>query len=155
MEFKAFKRSQHYRDRPILAVDYGTVRVGLAMFCPNRDPYPLPWGKLSYQSDDKLICDLLGIITEEAVEVVILGIPFYTDGSASEMTERVQRFGEVLQVKLEAEGVEFHCLDETLTSAEAEDIMKKSPRYNFKVDKEEIDALSASIILEEFIKLGG
>jgi putative Holliday junction resolvase len=30
--------------------------------------------------------------------------------------------------------------------------MKNSPRYNFKVDLKQIDAVAASVILEDFIR---
>ena len=43
--------------------------------------------------------------------------------------------------------------DETLSTFEAESRMKESPRYNFKIDPKQIDALAASIILEDFVKM--
>ena len=42
--------------------------------------------------------------------------------------------------------------DETLTSQEAKDRMQNSPEYNFQIDVNRIDALSAQIILEDFLK---
>ena len=41
--------------------------------------------------------------------------------------------------------------DEALSSFEAEDRMKNSPKYNYKIDKNHLDALAASIILEEWL----
>ncbi len=41
--------------------------------------------------------------------------------------------------------------DESLSTFEAEERMRESPRYNFKVDKKQLDALAASIILEDFL----
>ena len=52
-------------------------------------------------------------------------------------------------------GVSLYFQDETLTTKEAEERMKKSPRFNFKVDPTQIDSLSASIILEDFLRAHG
>jgi putative holliday junction resolvase len=79
-----------------------------------------------------------------------VGIPYYLDGNSSKMTEIVKRFGERLQLSYPDLRVFFQ--DETLSSFEAEDRMKKDPRYNFKVNPKEIDALAASIILEDFLR---
>jgi hypothetical protein len=43
----------------ILSVDYGTKAVGLAMFAPAQEPYPLPYARLNYKSDTALLQDLL------------------------------------------------------------------------------------------------
>ena len=48
--------------------------------------------------------------------------------------------------------INFHFQDETLSSFEAEQRMINSPRFNFKIDKKQIDSLAASIILEDWIK---
>ena len=39
-----------------------------------------------------------------------------------------------------------------MSSFEAENRMKNSPQYNFKIDLKHIDAVAASIILEDFMK---
>ena len=139
-----------YQNRPFLGIDYGTVTTGLSLFHSGRDPWPLPAGKISCKSDSLLIDKLLQIIEEEAIEIVVLGLPFFTDRKKSPMTKKVEQFGEALKERLPPR-VELHYSDETLTTIEAQDRMKSSPRYNFRVNPEEIDALSACIILEEFL----
>jgi putative Holliday junction resolvase len=133
-----------------LAIDYGTKRTGLSSYCPGKDPYPLLYGKILYKNDQQLCLDLSKIIENEVIDVLILGLPKYLDGNSSEMTKRVESFGTLLKETFQK--IEFHYQDERLTSYEAEERMKSSPRYNFKVDENELDALSASIILEDFIK---
>ncbi|MBT3982106.1 MAG: Holliday junction resolvase RuvX [Bacteriovoracaceae bacterium] len=140
-----------FKGLEILAIDYGTKIVGLGSFCPGNTPFPMPWGKLAYKNDDTLIDQLLEIIKREYFEVVVLGIPYYTDGKESDMTKRVKKFQKKLQSKL-PEGVQLYDQDESLSSYEAEERMKSGARYNFKVDPNQIDALAAAIILEEFIQ---
>lgn len=150
MNFEKFPNYTKFLNKTILAVDYGTKVTGLGIFTPGRDPYPMPHGKIIYKSDDQVIQEIKSIVDDEFAEVIVLGLPYYTDGNESEMTEKVKKFGESLKTALS--GIEVFLQDETLTSYEAQERMKNSPRYNFKVDLKEIDALAASIILEDFIK---
>ena len=133
-----------------LAIDYGTSVTGLALFHPNQDPWPLPYGRIIYRSDHQLIQDIEQKIEEESVEIIVLGLPLCKDGGKSPMTKKVEAFGKALQQKL-SQGVALYYQNEHLTTFEAEDRMKSSPRYNFTVDSKQIDALSACIILEEFL----
>ena len=110
----------------------------------------MPFGKIVYRDDSQLLGVLGQKIEEESVDIVVLGIPLCKDGGKSSMTKKVEQFGESLK-RILAEKTEFYYQNEYLTTFEAEDRMKSSPRYNFKVEPKEIDALSACIILEEFL----
>ena len=134
----------------LLSVDYGTKAVGLAMFSPAQEPYPLPYARLNYKSDTALLQDLLRMVREESVTAVVLGVPRLLDGKETTMTRRILAFGEKLGAALKP--VPLYQQDESLSSFEAEERMKSSARYNFKVDPRQIDALAAAIILEDFIK---
>lgn len=129
-----------------LGVDYGTKFIGLATYTPGRDPYPLPYGRIA--NDRQLWQNLQKIIQTEDIQETVIGIPFLVDGKETKMTRTVQFFAQ--QFKAKFSNIKIHLQDETLTSFEAEERMKQSPRYGFKIVKNEIDALSASIILEEF-----
>ena len=136
--------------KTVLAIDYGTVVTGLALFRGGGDPWPWPYGKIVYKDDPRLVEAVLGKIAEESVEVVVLGIPLCKDGGGSPMTKKVEKFGNMLEKNL-PEGIEFYGHNEYLSTFEAEERMKSSPRYNFKVDPKQVDALAACIILEEFL----
>ena len=136
--------------KTILAIDYGTSVVGLAIFCPRRDPWPMPYGRIIYQNDSRLLGEIVKKIAKESIGIVVLGLPLYKNGGKSPMAKKVEQFGEALK-KMIAEKAELCYQNEHLTSFEAEDRMRSSPRYNFKVDPKQIDTLSACIILEEFL----
>lgn len=144
------KNLENYHLKPVLGVDYGTKVTGLAFFCPGREPFPLPFGQLNYSDDQKLARDIKQVVDDEAIELVVLGLPLFTDGKESDMTARVRQFSTLLESMLG--GIELKLQDETLTSYEAADRMKNSAQYNFKVDESKIDALAASIILEDFFR---
>lgn len=133
----------------ILAIDYGTKFTGLATFHKGRDPFPMPLGRIKYVSDDQLIQDIKKTIEEEFIEAVVLGLPHLTDGQATNMTKTIQAFGKVLCEQIKP--IKYFEQDETLSSFEAKERMKSSPRYNFQIDMTQIDAVAASIILEDFV----
>ena len=144
------KEQTQLSSEKILAVDYGTKAAGLALFSPGKDPYPLPYTRLDNKSDKELLQELLRVVREEAVTIVVLGVPRLLDGTETTMTKKIRAFGEKLAAALKP--VPLYWQDESLSSFEAEERMKSSARYNFKVDPRQIDALAAAIILEDFIE---
>ena len=140
---------EKFKNKKILAIDFGTKLTGLAMFCEGRDMSPYPYGSLKYVNDDKLISGILNIVKESSADVAVLGVPKLLDGKETSMSKKIRDFGEKLGDKLGLIPLFFQ--DESLSTFEAEERMRESPRYNFKVDKKQLDALAASIILEDFL----
>jgi putative Holliday junction resolvase len=138
-----------FKYKKILAIDYGRKFTGLASYKVEVDPYPLMHGRIAFESESQLISKLKSIVEEDLVDIILIGIPFFTDGKASTMTKTIQDFSKLLQNEID---IPLYERDETLTTFEAKERMKSDPRFNFQVDLKQIDALSAVIILEEFVK---
>ena len=136
--------------KSILCLDYGTKVVGLATYNSKRDPYPLPFGRIIYKSDDLLIEELSKIIEEEGIDTLVVGVPYLTDGTPTKMTDRIMKFW--LKCQSTFVSLNHYTQDETLSSFEAKERMKNLPQYNFKINLKKIDELAASIILEDFVK---
>ncbi len=134
--------------KKILAVDFGTKATGLAIFAPG-DPYARPYDTIAYRSDAQLIDAIRQIVCDEAIALVVLGMPRFLDGNPSSMTARVEEFSTKLEKTLAP--LPLYLQDEALSTAEARERMRSSARYNFKVDPARIDELAASIILEDFL----
>jgi putative Holliday junction resolvase len=149
MSFDQYPNYQKFIGETILCLDYGTKFTGLALFSPGRDPFPLPHSRLKFINQTTLIKELKKVIEDEVVTVVVVGIPRFTDGKESSMSEKVHLFVSDLKKEISCQVFKQ---DETLSTFEAEERMRNSPRYNFKVDYNQIDALSASIILEDFLR---
>lgn len=132
----------------ILAVDYGQKFTGLATYTPEIDPFVLLHGRIAYESDEKLCLEIKKIIDDEVIEVIVVGVPHLTDGQKTTMTKTVENFIELLRKKIS--DLPIFEQDETLSSFEAKERMLNSPRFNFQIDMRQIDAVAASIILEEF-----
>ena len=140
---------EKYSGQTVLAIDYGTKNIGLCLHGIGRDPFPLPYEQINNSGDEEVVKHIEGIHKNEYFDFIVLGLPKHKDGSNSEMTNIILRFHEKLKIKFQDLNIFFQ--DEALSSYEAEDRMKNSPKYNFKIDKTKLDALAASIILEEWL----
>lgn len=133
-----------------MAIDFGSKVVGTAYFCPGKDPFPYLGEKIIFKSQTETIASLKKIIEDEAVEVIVLGVPYFLDGKESETTKLIKNFG--VLVKSSFPDLDFYEQDETLSTQAAADRMKNSPQFNFKIDLTMIDCVAATIILEDFIR---
>lgn len=150
LDFSTYKRFKTLENKKIMAIDFGFKVVGTAFFCPGRDPFPYIGEKIIFKSQSDTIESLKKIIEEESVEVLVLGIPYFLDGKESETTKLIKKFGTLLAHSFPE--LSFYEQDETLTTKAAEDRMKNSPQFNFKIDMTMIDCVAATIILEDFIR---
>ncbi len=133
----------------ILALDFGEKFIGVASFCVNRDPFPSPFGRIANTSNEAVVNELQKIIQNEMIEILVIGLPHLLDGKKTSTTTKAEHF---IQFIREHFSLPIEEQDETLSTFEAESRMKNSPRYNFKVDMKQIDAVAATIILEDFIR---
>lgn len=139
-----------FSGKSILAIDFGKKFTGLATFKVGHDPYPLAYGRIEFLNENHVIKQIKQIIHDEFIDIIVLGIPYFTDGTPSKLTLEIQAFGKKLAKELPEQ--KLFEQDETLSTFEAEERMKNSPQYNFKVDLKQIDAVAATIILEDFLK---
>lgn len=150
LDFSTYKRFKTFENKKIMAIDFGFKVVGTAFFKPGQDPFPYIGQKIIYKSELETIKSLEQLIDDEAVEVLVLGVPYFIDGKESEITKLIKKFGE--RLKSSFPKLEFFEQDETLTTIAAKERMKNSPQFNFKIDMTMIDCVAATIILEDFIR---
>ena len=149
-DFSTYPNFQKFQNKRILSIDFGTKVIGTAMFCPGRDPFPYMGEKILYKSHEESIKSLVNLVKNEDIDVVVIGIPYFLDGKESQNTISIKKFSQLLKLNLTV--CEYFEQDETLTTKTAEERMKNSPEFNFKIDPTKIDCLSATIILEDFIR---
>lgn len=130
-----------------MGIDYGSKVVGTALYQLDRDPFALPYSRLVVKSEQQVMSELKQIVGDELIDLVILGVPYMVDGTETDLSRKIKFFGQQLGETLKLPVYEQ---DETLSTFEAQERMKNSPRYNFKVDPKQIDSLCAAIILEDF-----
>jgi putative Holliday junction resolvase len=84
---------------------------------------------------------------DDAVSAIVVGLPTRLDGSATDMTARVQRFSDALGAHT---GLPVTLQDERLTSREAESRLAIREK-DWRVRKQRLDAASAAIILQDYL----
>lgn len=130
----------------VMALDYGDVRIGIAMSDVTRflaSGYE-NYTRISLEKDCQHIAD---IIRDNNVRVVVLGLPLNMDGTEGVRVEKTKAFAEELKKFTDAK-IDF--LDERLTSVSAEKILI-SADVSRKKRKQVLDKLSATIILQDYL----
>lgn len=139
-----------YKDFPqvgrIISLDWGLRRCGVAVSDENRD-FTFTRPQLYIKTQEKLIDSVLGIIKEDKISGIVIGLPLYSDGSESDTTKKVREFADSLSKKTD---LPIIFVEENLTSSAAqEEIGRKS----ISKIKQELDSVSAKIILENAIAI--
>lgn len=130
----------------IIAIDYGKKRTGLAI----SDPLNMIATGIGTVDTEKLVWELKQVFKDQEVDKILLGYPQNLDGTATDITAKVEKFHQQLQ-KLFPEKEIILC-DERYTSKMAFQAMidsglKKKDRQN----KALIDEISAKIILQGYL----
>lgn len=131
----------------ILAIDYGSKRVGLAV----TDPLQMIASGLATVHSKDLIKFLEDYLKKEAVECIVVGEPKTLMNEASNSARFIEPFVKHLTKKFPSIKIERY--DERFTSALAQQAMlmgglKKKDRQN----KETVDMVSATILLQDYLE---
>lgn len=129
----------------LLSVDLGKTRVGLAL----SDPLKMvasPFKQLPFTNEQTLLEDICAIVSEKNVEKVIIGFPVREDGKEGEGCEDARQFLQALQKR----DINAVLWDERYSSKIAMGILRESG-VKVKNSKDKLDALAASVLLENYI----
>lgn len=126
----------------ILALDVGGKRIGVAVAnAIARIAHPLA----TIQNDAATMQALQDLIREQEAVLLVVGLPRGLDGQRTAQTEAVEAFVAELRQHIV---LPLHWQDEAVTSRKAEaELSARAKPYH----KEDIDALAATYILEDFL----
>lgn len=131
----------------LLGVDFGTVRVGLAICDPTQtwvtplDTYTRRTERLDRQHFVKLA-------QEERLAGIVLGLPIHCDGKESQKSAEAREFGNWLTKVTECPVGYF---DERFTTAEARRLLGET-QLSAKKKKERLDGVAAHLILSHYLE---
>ncbi len=125
----------------IIAIDYGTKRVGLSI----ADPLRLFAQPLKTCSPKLAIDTLVSFHKKDTIGVIVVGWPLNEDGSEGEATRLVHQF--ICRLHPRLPDVKIIRWDERYTSEEA----KSRFAWHRKARDHKVDQVAASIILEEYL----
>ena len=141
------KQSNKKPIETVLGFDFGAKRIGIAtgqVLTGNANPLTTLTNvnnKPDWESIEKLIA-------EWKPQALIVGLPYLLDGKETEMTIRADKFSRRLHGRF---GLPVFTISETLSSFEAEEILKQNKKID-KQNKHEIDKLAAALITETWLQ---
>ena len=126
----------------LICLDVGETRIGLAM-ADSVAKLPRPLKTLHNKSD--IFDDIVRIVEMHNVKILVIGLPRGLDGQDTDQTKYVKNFFNKLSKRLK---IPIYLEDEALSTFRVKEDLKRSKK-NFV--KEDLDALSACFILDDFI----
>ncbi len=143
------KRRASARQNRIAGIDYGTVRIGIAMADLSvgiAGPYE------NYnRRNEKLDAQYFQQLAEqERLARFVVGLPVHLDGRESQKSREARKFGKWLTEKT---GLSVDFFDERFTSAEAEALLEGA-NLTKKKRKARLDSLAAQIMLTAYLESG-
>jgi len=131
----------------IAAIDYGTVRIGIALSDPQRR-VASPYETYTRQGPQQDALRFRRLVAEEAVVLFVVGLPVHLDGRESEKSQEARRFGQWLA---QVTGVRVEYFDERFSSVEAEALLLEAGMTR-KRRKARTDMLAAQILLTAYLE---
>lgn len=131
----------------MLGLDYGDVRVGVAITDPCRiicSPHTV----LSRVTDDLVADEVVKLCEEKQVDQLVVGLPLNMDGSAGDAARKVEAFVEILESKTD---ISIALWDERLSTVSAQ---KSLIAAGTRRDKRKglVDKVAAQIILQNYME---
>lgn len=133
-------------EHPILAIDHGAARTGLAA----TDLLGIavhPAGTVQ-MADGRAIEEIGEVIRSRQIRTLVIGLPLQLDGTEGAAAKKIRSFAE--QLAAEHPGLPLHFCDERLTTVSASEKLHASGK-KAKKQKQIIDQAAAMEILESFL----
>ncbi|MFC6103247.1 Holliday junction resolvase RuvX [Olivibacter domesticus] len=131
----------------IMAFDYGTKRIGIAV----TDPLQIIATALTTIHPNQVIQYIKDYLQKEAVETFVVGMPKQLDGTASQSAMHVKGFIRTLKKTfptIEAVEVDERFTSKMASATIAQSGLKRSKRQ----EKGLVDTISAVIILQSYME---
>lgn len=129
-------------NRKILALDLGQKKIGLAIGSSfGLSSTPL----MVLENNPDLLPKLSKVITDNQIDLIIIGRPRNIDGSNTDQTVKIIAMGKELMEKLKIKNYLFE--DEFLSSKRANEIISQSKKYRASDE----DMVAASLILDDYL----
>jgi putative holliday junction resolvase len=133
----------------LLGVDYGHVRIGLAVSDRERK-IASPLATYNRGNKERDAEHFRQLIADEEIVEIILGLPVHQDGREGQKAAETRTFGKWLQ---ETTGLPVIYWDERFTTVEAEQILLSAGLTN-KRRRGRRDRVAAQILLQSYLEAG-
>jgi len=129
----------------VLGFDFGEKRIGIAsgqsITCSSN-----PVTTLTSKNNKPDWAAIETLISEWKPDALIVGLPYYLDGTKSDMTERAEKFSRQLEGRFR---LPVYTHNEALSSFEAEQFLQDKKKQH---NKQDIDKIAAAIIVQSWLE---
>jgi putative Holliday junction resolvase len=133
----------------VLAVDYGKVRVGLALSDPDRK-FAFPHATYQRATRERDAAYFRALVTEEKPARIVVGLPLHCDGREGEKAVEARAFGKWLA---EITGLPVFFWDERFTTVQAEAALWEAG-LTHRRRRDRRDRVAAQILLQAYLDAG-
>lgn len=132
---------------PLIALDIGTVRIGMAIAEPETN-IAMPLTTIHIRHFDDPYREIADIIAQHGSTRVVVGWPLELDGSEGAAIKRTKAF--LQRLKAVAPNIKIARQDERLSSVAAENALQAMQTTGSQ-KKNKVDAIAASLILQMYL----
>ena len=132
---------------PLIAIDIGTVRIGMAIADPDTN-IAMPLTTIHIRHSDDPYREIADIIAQHGSTRIVVGWPLELDGSEGAAIKRTKVF--LQRLKAIAPNIKIARQDERLSSVAAENALQAMQTTGSQ-KKNKVDAIAASLILQMFL----
>lgn len=129
-----------------MGIDFGLRRIGVA-FSDETKFLASPYEVYVRQDDARDVQHFVDLIAKNKVDEIVCGLPINMNGVEQEIAVQTRNFMDALQTQV---AIKISYVDERLSSVLAEDVLKQTER-DWKKRKQKLDAVAASIILQDYL----
>lgn len=130
----------------IMSVDLGKARTGIAV-SDSGESFAFPKKVITEYNEEKLIDKICECAKELGAEMMVVGIPKNMDGSSGWRADECIAIADKIKEK---SGIEVNMWDERCTTVSAHTYLNMTDTRG-KKRKEVVDAVAATIILEDYL----
>jgi putative Holliday junction resolvase len=141
------------RERPflesptrILAIDYGSRRLGIAISDPMKI---IAQGHSTLNNDATLYYELRAIVEGRAIGRIVVGMPYSLSGKSGTKAKEVEEFVKRLRVEV---GIPVSTWDERFTSKLAQSVIREIRTKKMKRQRKGVvDQMAAVLLLQSYL----
>lgn len=132
----------------IMGLDYGTVRIGVAISDPDAI-IAQPKGYVDAEPRKACLKQIADTCKDQQIGAIVIGLPKHMNGDEGKSAQAARKLGSDL-TEITSLPIEF--IDERLTSVSANNFLTEG---NIKgpEKKEKVDAVAAAIILQNYLDM--
>ncbi len=133
---------------PVLGIDYGSRRLGLAV-SDRDDRIAFPLDPVESRGAEKDVAAIGELVQSRDVSRIVIGLPIHLDGTRGAQAEAADRFAERLRTAL---ALPVDLLDERFTTREAERALEATGRKGRRKKKAVVDSVAATVLLRTYLE---